>query len=46
MEKGFTITYEYGDNLYVKTENVCLDWSESSWKKDLPSPMNTGTTCM
>ena len=23
MEKGFTITYEYGDNLYVNTTNRC-----------------------
>ena len=23
MEKGFTITYEYGDNLYVNPTNRC-----------------------
>jgi TatD family-associated radical SAM protein len=23
MEKGFTVTYEYGDNLYVNTTNRC-----------------------
>ena len=23
MEKGFTITYEYGENLYVNTTNRC-----------------------
>ena len=27
MEKGFTITYEYGDNLYVNPTNRCnLNW--------------------
>lgn len=23
MKKGFTITYEYGENLYVNTTNRC-----------------------
>ena len=34
MEKGFTITYEYGDNLYVNLDrfpSAPLDFLYSTW---------------
>ena len=46
MEKGFTITYEYGDNLYVNPTNRCNFNCEFCLRHNqAPAAASTPTTC-
>ena len=45
MEKGFTITYEYGDNLYVNPTNRCnFNSSSACGTTRAPAAASTPTT--
>ena len=46
MEKGFTITYEYGDNLYVNPTNRCnFNCAFCLRHNQVPAAASTPITC-